>query len=142
MEIKINKEIRNYKEAIFFGLTFRQFIYTILACATALIVHFLLKNVIDKGILSWICLFSASPFVAMAFLNYNGMKANEFVMNFIKTEFLTPKVLFFKPDNIYYMMYEEKYLEARKEELNNDKISRKNKEYKKRKKDKGKNINS
>ncbi len=31
MEIKINKEIRDYKENIFFGLSLRQFICSILA---------------------------------------------------------------------------------------------------------------
>ena len=32
MEVKINKEIRDYTEAIFFGLSLRQFIFSGLAC--------------------------------------------------------------------------------------------------------------
>ena len=36
MEVKINKEIRNYTEAIFFGLSLRQFIFSVLACGDML----------------------------------------------------------------------------------------------------------
>ena len=35
MEVKINKEIRDYTEAIFFGLSLRQFIFSGLACGIA-----------------------------------------------------------------------------------------------------------
>ena len=34
MEVKINKEIRNYTESMFFGLSLRQFIFSVLACAS------------------------------------------------------------------------------------------------------------
>ena len=32
MEVKINKEIRNYTESMFFGLSLRQFVFSVLAC--------------------------------------------------------------------------------------------------------------
>ena len=32
MEVKINKEIRDYTESVYFGLSLRQFIFSILAC--------------------------------------------------------------------------------------------------------------
>lgn len=35
MEIKINKEIRSYKETVYFGLTARQLICSLLAVGTA-----------------------------------------------------------------------------------------------------------
>ena len=35
MEVKINKEIRNYTESMFFGLSLRQFIFSVLACGVA-----------------------------------------------------------------------------------------------------------
>ena len=35
MEVKINREIRNYTEAMFFGLSLRQFIFSVLACGVA-----------------------------------------------------------------------------------------------------------
>ena len=35
MEVKINREIRNYTEAMFFGLSLRQFIFSACACVVA-----------------------------------------------------------------------------------------------------------
>ena len=31
MEVKINREIRNYTESMFFGLSMRQFVFSVLA---------------------------------------------------------------------------------------------------------------
>ena len=78
MEVKINKEIRNYTESMFFGLSLRQFIFSVLACG------------------------GASPFAMMGFVKYNGMTAEQFVWAWIKSEFLMPKKLMFLPDNLYY----------------------------------------
>lgn len=35
MEVKINREIRNYTESMFFGLTMRQFVFSLLAVLVA-----------------------------------------------------------------------------------------------------------
>lgn len=35
MQLKINKEIRDFKESIFFGLSMRQFIFSVFACGIA-----------------------------------------------------------------------------------------------------------
>lgn len=43
MEVKINREIRNYTEAMFFGLSLRQFIFSVLACGVAVGIYFLLR---------------------------------------------------------------------------------------------------
>lgn len=43
LEVKINREIRNYTEAMFFGLSLRQFIFSILACGVAVGIYFLLR---------------------------------------------------------------------------------------------------
>ena len=101
MEIKINKEIRDYTESIFFGLSMRQFIFSALACGMAVLVYFLLRNYIGTELLSWICIITAIPFGALGFIKYNGMTADEFVVAWIKSEILTPKVLVFKAENIY-----------------------------------------
>ena len=41
MEVKINKEIRNYTESMFFGLSLRQFIFSLLACGVAVGLYFI-----------------------------------------------------------------------------------------------------
>ena len=107
MEVKINREIRDYTETIFFGLTLRQFIFSILACAVAVILYFLLKGKFGIETLSWVCILGASPFAALGFIKYNGMSAEKFILVFIRTEFLTPKHLLFKPTNLYYELTKE-----------------------------------
>lgn len=50
------------------------------------------------------CILGAVPFAVLGFLKYNGMTAEKFVMNWIKTEILYPKKLTFKSDNLYEQM--------------------------------------
>lgn len=102
MEVKINKEIRNYTESMFFGLSLRQFIFSVLACGVAVGLHFLLRPRFGTETLSWVCILGAFPFAAMGFIKYNGMTAEQFVWAWLKSEFLMPKKLMFLPDNLYY----------------------------------------
>ena len=44
MEVKINREIRNYNETMFFGLSMRQFYFSIAAVGVAVLLYFLLKD--------------------------------------------------------------------------------------------------
>ena len=102
MEVKINKEIRNYTESMFFGLSLRQFIFSVLACGVAVGLYFLLRPRFGTETLSWVCILGAFPFAAMGFIKYNGMTAEQFVWVWIKSEFLMPKKLMFLPNNLYY----------------------------------------
>ena len=69
MEVKINKEIRNYTESIFFGLSMRQCVFSMLAIAVAVTLYFLLKPHMGMETLSWICILGAFPFAALLYLN-------------------------------------------------------------------------
>lgn len=102
MEVKINKEIRNYMESIFFGLSLRQFIFSVFACGVAVGLFFLLRPYFGTETLSWVCILGALPFAIMGFVKYNEMTAEQFVWAWIKSELLMPKKLMFYPDNLYY----------------------------------------
>lgn len=67
MEVKINREIRNYTESMFFGLSMRQFIFSACACVVAVGVYFLLKPYVGTETVSWVCILSAAPFAALGF---------------------------------------------------------------------------
>ena len=101
MEVKINKDIREFSESIFFGLSMRQFIFSIMACLVAVVLYFLLKPFFGIETLSWVCILGAAPFAALGFIKYNGMTAEEFVKAFIKSEILMPRHLTFNSQNIY-----------------------------------------
>ena len=42
MEVRINKEVRNYQESLFFGLSLRQLLFALLAVAVAVGVYCLI----------------------------------------------------------------------------------------------------
>lgn len=98
---KINREIRNYTESMFFGLSLRQFIFSVCACVVAVGLYFLLKPYVGTETVSWMCILGAAPFAALGFIKYNGMTAEKFVWAWIKSEFLMPKQLVFHSTNTY-----------------------------------------
>lgn len=108
MEVKVNKEIRDYTESIYFGLSLRQFIFSLLSCVMAILLFFLLKPFLGIETLSWICILGASPFAAIGFVKYNGMSAEKFFKVFIQNEILTKKKLTFFSKNYYYELLKEK----------------------------------
>ena len=83
MERRINKEIRDYSETVFFGLTLRQFVFSVLACAVAVGLYFLLRPVFGMETLSWICILAALPFAVLGFIQYNGMTAEKLIWAWI-----------------------------------------------------------
>ena len=137
MEVKINKEIRNYTESMFFGLSLRQFIFSVLACGVAVGLYFLLRPYFGMETLSWVCILGAFPFAAMGFIKYNGMTAEQFVWAWFKSEFLMPKKLMSRPNNLYYEAMKSS-IEAREKGLPVVPKKQRRKERKEKKQDKKK----
>lgn len=115
MEIKINREIRDYAETVFFGLTLRQFVFSMLAVAVAVGLYFILRPVFGMETLSWLCILAAVPFAAMGFVSYHGMTAEQFLWVWLRSEFIEPKQLVFIPKNLYMESLRE-ILEKREKE--------------------------
>ena len=101
MEVKINREIRDYTESMFFGLSLRQFFFSLASVAVAVGSYFLLKPHLGTETVSWVCILGAAPFAAMGFIRYNGMTAERFVWAWLRSEFIIPKRLTFGASNIY-----------------------------------------
>ena len=99
MEVRINKEVRNYQESLFFGLSLRQLLFALLAVAVAVGVYFGLRPVLGNGEI--VCVLAAFPFALGGFFQYNGMTLERFLLAYIRSEFLFPRRLVFKSDNIY-----------------------------------------
>jgi hypothetical protein len=114
LEVKINREIRDYQEAIFFGLNLRQLVYSLLAIAVAVGVYFGLRDALGTETVSWLCILGAVPFGAMGFVKYNGMSAEQFIAAYVKSEFFMPKHLTFQSENIYYMALKETIIKGGK----------------------------
>ncbi len=120
MEVKINREIRQYTESIFFGLSMRQFIFSIFACLVAVLLYFILRPYLGLETLSWVCILGACPFAVLGFVTYNGMTAEQLIFAWFKSEILTPKRLTFKATNIYYETNRETIEKLEKKGLKTD----------------------
>lgn len=102
MEVKINREIRNYTESMFFGLSLRQCVFSVLAIAVAVGLYFLLRPYFGLETLSWVCVLGAAPFAALGFITYHGMTAEQFLWAWLRSELLEPKQLPCEAFNLYY----------------------------------------
>ena len=104
MEVKINREIRNYTESVFFGLSLRQCVFSALAIAVAVALYFLLRPMFGLETLSWVCVLGAAPFAALGFITYHGMTAEQLLWAWLRSELLEPKQLKCEPQNLYYVL--------------------------------------
>ena len=114
MEVKINKEIRNYTESMFFGLSMRQFLFSVLACGVAVGLFFLLRGKFGTETVSWMCVLGASPFAVMGFVKYNGMTA-EFEKTADSLEIMPQRCPWltgeYIPRNAYrFILFEKRYM--------------------------------
>ena len=106
IEVRINKEVRDYQESLFFGLSLRQFLFALLAVLVAVGVYFGLRNVVRTGEIGWMCVLAAFPFALGGFFTYNGMTFEKFILAVIRSELLYPKKLVFRADNLYARLLE------------------------------------
>lgn len=102
MEVKINREIRNYTESMFFGLSLRQFAFSVLAVGVAVLLYFVLQPRFGMETVSWMCVLGAAPFAAMGFINYHGQTCEQFLWMWLRSELLEPRHLKCEPVNLYY----------------------------------------
>jgi hypothetical protein len=101
MEIKINKEIRAYRETLFFGLSVRQFICSVLAVGVAVTLYFSLSRVLDRETVSWVCIVGAAPVAAAGFFQYNGLTLERFLWAWLKSEVIMAGKRVWKAENYY-----------------------------------------
>lgn len=102
IEIKINKEINNYKENIFFGLTLRQFVCSAAAVAIAVGAYFVCVPILGEEAVSWICILCAVPMGAAGFIEYNGMYLEQLLWAICKTQLLCAGKRVWRAQNYYF----------------------------------------
>ena len=114
MEVKMNKEIRDYQESMFMGLDLRQCVCSVLAILTAIGIYFGMRDITGQEVTGWLSVIGAAPFAACGFFKYHGMTAEQFLWAVIKSELLYPKKLVFKSQNLYHEMMKEKISQGEK----------------------------
>ena len=73
MEIKVPKEVRQYHESIFFGLSLRQFGCSLAAVGAAVGLYFGCVDTLGTEATGWVCILGAAPLALAGFFTYNGM---------------------------------------------------------------------
>lgn len=110
MEVRINKEIREYSENLFFGLTLRQFFFSALGCGAAVAIYFSCKALLGIEVTTWLCVLGVAPFALVGFVRYNGMPAERVAAAFFRYRFLYPRRFLAVPVTYYYeILREEKH---------------------------------
>jgi len=124
MEVKINKDVREYTESMFFGLSLRQFVFSFIALIVAVVIYFWLKPHFGTETVSWMCVLGAVPFAALGFINYHGLNAEQLLWAWLKSEIIEPKKLIFESSTLYYNVLKENITKREKEAMkSNDKNS-------------------
>lgn len=101
MDIKINKEIRKYKEKIYFNLTLRQLVSVVLGLGVAIPVFFFGREYIGDDAIAWIVILIVIPVFAIGFIEINGMNFEKLMMQILKFEFIKSKKRIYVTENIY-----------------------------------------
>ena len=104
IEVKVNKEISDYQETLFFGLTMRQFVCSALSVVIALLFYILLHKVLARELVSWFCLLGALPVAIAGFFKYHGMTFERFLWAWLKSEVFLRGTRIWKSVHLYDLM--------------------------------------
>lgn len=87
IEIKIPKEIKDYKSKLFFNLTVRQCVCSGAALGICVPLYIFGKNFMSEDTVSWIVILIAVPLFLMGFFKFNNMYFEEFAKEWISFNF-------------------------------------------------------
>lgn len=111
IEIRIPKEIKNYREKLFFGLTLRQSICAGVALLICVPLYIFGNKFIPQEALSWLVILIAAPLMLAGFFRYNDMTFEQFAVEFIYYNFTSQKRVY---------SYEPIFMELRNEYISDE----------------------
>ena len=82
IEVRIPKEITEYKEKIIFGLSIRQIICFSIAIVFAIVTWIFLLPILGEDITSYIVIFEVLPCFAIGFIRINGFNFEKYAKLF------------------------------------------------------------
>ncbi len=91
IEIRIPKEIRTYKEKLFFGLNLRQLVCTAITLAVNVPLYWFGRHYVGEDTASWLVILIAMPLFLIGYFNYNGMTFEQFLKTVIQHELIYPQ---------------------------------------------------
>ena len=108
IEVRIPKEIKEYKEKIIFGLSFRQLVSVFVGGIICLATYFLTKPFIGSDLASDIVIIEAMPIFAFGFIKVKGLNFEEYALILLKHKLGKNKRIYENKLNIEYIEKENK----------------------------------
>ncbi len=108
IEIRIPKEIKNYREKLFFGLTLRQCICAGAALLICVPLYIFGNKILPQEAVSWLVIFIAAPLMFAGFFRYNDMQFEQFAVEFF-FHYFTPQKRVYSYEPIF-MEFRNAYL--------------------------------
>lgn len=103
-------------------MSFRQFLFSIIACVVAVIIYLSCVDVLGMETTSWLCMLGATPFASLGFITFQKMNAEQILITAWHSFLLSNRNLIDKPFNLYYEMFKDVFDKQIKEALGkNDK---------------------
>ena len=91
IEIKIPREITDYKEKFLFGLTVRQLVSAVVALAVCVPLFIFGKDYLGEDLVGWIIILVAIPVFAFGFFRYDGMPFEKFLALIYRQKWVEPQ---------------------------------------------------
>lgn len=108
IEIRIPKEIKNYREKLFFGLTLRQCICAGAALLVCVPLYIFGNKILPQEAVSWLVILIAAPLMFAGFFRYNDMQFEQFAVE-IFHHYFTPQKRVYSYEPIF-MEFRNAYL--------------------------------
>ena len=100
IEIRIPKEIKNYREKLFFGLTLRQCLCAGVALLICVPLYIFGNKFLPQEAVSWLVILIAAPLMLAGFFRYNDMMFEQFAVEFFFHNF-TPQKRVYSDESIF-----------------------------------------
>lgn len=120
IEVKIPKEIRNFKSKVLFNLTLRQILSLLIGVGISIPTYIFGKKIIGEELASWFVMLISAPCFLIGFIKKNGMNYEKYFYIMLKFNFLTPRIRKYKVENIIIYLLNKDNIKSKK----NQKIKR------------------
>ncbi|MCM1061335.1 MAG: PrgI family protein [Eubacterium sp.] len=87
IEIKIPKEIKDYKETFLFGLTVKKFVSLAIALLICVPLYVFGKNFMPEEMVSWAVILVGAPILGVGFITYHNMTFTQLARRFFDMTF-------------------------------------------------------
>lgn len=107
IEIKIPKEITEYKEKFMFGLTIRQLVSAVVALAICVPLFLFGKDFLGEDAVGWLVILVAVPIFAFGFFRYDGMPFEQFLIMIYRQKWVEPQKRKYEELPVFWFCREE-----------------------------------